>query len=96
MQLGAEYSAVSTGQLGYQFFRHVFFSRTVLYILLAGMGYLFYVGLPGHYADEPSMSSTPELVRTVSTIVAGVLLSLRRTSCVGVWRGTASASNDLW
>ena len=34
MQLGAEYSAVSTGQLGYQFFRHVFFSRTVLYILL--------------------------------------------------------------
>ncbi len=74
MQLGAIYSSQSRGYLIYLLFRHVFLTQWLLYIGIALAGYWIHSGLPGHFADEPSMGATLELTRSVSKIVAGVLV----------------------
>ena len=74
MQLGAIYSTQSRGLLLYMLFRHFFLTQWLLYTGIALAGYWLHSGLPGHFADDPSMATTPELTRTVSKIVAGVLV----------------------
>lgn len=59
MQLGAIYSAESPQFLVYQLFRHVFGLQWTLYIVIALAGYLIHSGLPGHYTDDPNMTTTP-------------------------------------
>ncbi|MBX3068865.1 MAG: hypothetical protein KF883_00055 [Thermomicrobiales bacterium] len=76
MQIGAAYSHESRIFLVTQFCRYVFIPSWTLYLVIALLGYLLHSGLPGHFADDPSMSSTPELTRTVSKIVAGCLVVL--------------------
>lgn len=74
MQLGAIYSTQSRRYLIFLLFRHVFLTQWLLYIGIALAGYWVHSGLPGHFADEPGMEATLELTRTVSKVVAGVLV----------------------
>ncbi|MGD9710724.1 MAG: hypothetical protein AB7V46_01495, partial [Thermomicrobiales bacterium] len=76
MQIGAAYASESRWFLVVQLSKHLFAPSWALYLVIASTGYLLHSGLPAHFADEPAMSSTPELTRTVSKIVAGCLVVL--------------------